>query len=1181
MPDIFFEVQIPDIMTQVCLNIALKQLYIIAPGLRQKMSGEFSNVRYRNIALTFHALVLLLFVLALPFNSSAQKKWNTIKSEVQKPASISLVSNNEGESVIKVKIDGFMSSNVSIQGKKATLIDLQNTSRLLQKANPDLLKVTTSLIVPSNTEMKAEIVSSNFVEIPNVFMAPSKGNLSRSYDPSSLPYTFSDVYKENGFFPSMLTKLETPYILRDFTGQALVIYPFQYNPVTRTLRVYYSMEVKVSPVSETKSAIQLPAVISQDFQSIYSRHFINFDALSSKYTALAETGKMLIISHPNFMEAMQPLVNWRNTIGIPTEIVNLNNIGSTAAQIKNFVAGYYANNPISFLLLVGDAQFVPTNVLSSGHSDNAYGYLVGNDSYQEVIVGRFSVETIAHTQTMVQRTIDYEMNPQFQTNWLNKAIGIASDQGPGDDNEMDYVHVRNMLTDLMGFTYSTNIELYEGSQGGNDATGDPTANMLANSLNSGAGVILYTGHGSSNSFVTTSFNNSNINNLTNTAKLPFIFSVACVNGDFVGGTCFAEAWLRASSANQPTGAIATLMSTINQSWDPPMDGQDEMVDILVETYANNIKRTFGGISVNGLLKMNDSYGSAGTEMTDTWTIFGDPSLTIRTDTPKVIIASHPQTLFAGTTQLQVNCSVGGARASLSRNGQYITHAAFQGGTASLVFPALNAGDTIKLAVTAFNRIPYLTDIYVIAPAGPYVVAKSLAVHDPSGNNNSLADYSEQIFLDLIIENIGVASALGVNVVASSTSPYIAFLDSIDYSGSILASASSIRAYAFSLNVSDVFPDQHLAPIMFTIKDTNNTVWTATLNLTLNAPLFLANELIIKDSLSGNNNGKLEPGEIAVLYIKTSNIGHASSPSGVASLLESSSFSNMNVFSANLAPISVGGFTLLPFVIQIDNAIPLGTSIALDFSLVAGNYSYSSNYYVSIGDIREDWETNTFTKYPWTNDATKPWTITASAPFEGSFCARSGLNSTDHGKSSELTISINVLDDDTISFYYKVSCESGAGSWYDFLEFKIDGQSMGKWDGVLPWQLAAFPVSKGLHTLKWRYEKDFYYSTGLDAAYLDNIKFPPLATPAVVNETELIDVKVFPNPANDILNIQCSKTQKASRINIISMHGQVVRSINANDNEVLHSIDLRQLQAGVYIVQVHLDSKILSFRIIKS
>ena len=76
----------------------------------------------------------------------------------------------------------------------------------------------------------------------------------------------------------------------------------------------------------------------------------------------------------------------------------------------------------------------------------------------------------------------------------------------------------------------------------------------------------------------------------------------------------------------------------------PMDGQDEMVDILVETYPGNIKHTFGGISVNGCMHMNDEYGAAGVEMTDTWTCFGDPSIMVRTATPELIPVAHDATI---------------------------------------------------------------------------------------------------------------------------------------------------------------------------------------------------------------------------------------------------------------------------------------------------------------------------------------------------------------------------------------------------------------------------------------------------------------------------------------------------------------------------------------------------------
>ncbi|MEZ5198257.1 MAG: C25 family cysteine peptidase [Bacteroidales bacterium] len=97
-------------------------------------------------------------------------------------------------------------------------------------------------------------------------------------------------------------------------------------------------------------------------------------------------------------------------------------------------------------------------------------------------MGRFSAENAAHVQTQVQRTIEYEQNPTTGYDWYTKNIGIASSEGPGDDNEYDYQHIRNMQTDLMNYTYSYSYELFDGSQGGNDASGNPLLPWLVRIL---------------------------------------------------------------------------------------------------------------------------------------------------------------------------------------------------------------------------------------------------------------------------------------------------------------------------------------------------------------------------------------------------------------------------------------------------------------------------------------------------------------------------------------------------------------------------------------------------------------------------------------------------------------------------------------------------------------------------
>ena len=67
--------------------------------------------------------------------------------------------------------------------------------------------------------------------------------------------------------------------MRDVRGMVVVVNPFQYNPATRTLRVYDRVTVEVAEVGPAKSNIltSRPATLNTEFRKIYERHFLNFE----------------------------------------------------------------------------------------------------------------------------------------------------------------------------------------------------------------------------------------------------------------------------------------------------------------------------------------------------------------------------------------------------------------------------------------------------------------------------------------------------------------------------------------------------------------------------------------------------------------------------------------------------------------------------------------------------------------------------------------------------------------------------------------------------------------------------------------------------------------------------------------------------------------------------------------
>ena len=872
-----------------------------------------------------HTLILL-FVLAFGF-AGISGNWYGMDSSKPVPAKSTLVSSNIESSVVTFTLGGFNLSEVTTPKGAAFIPGVDEGSFLLEAGAPDLQKLTSSLIIPDMAGMEVKVLSASFQDYPGIEIAPSKGNLLRTVDPASVPYTYGEVYQTDAFFPGKLAELRDPFIARDLRGQTVIIYPFQYNPVTKMLRVYTEITVEMVKVSETgiNPMVRRDADIriEDEWVQIYSHQFLNFDAIS--YTPLEEYGNLLIIAHGPFMDAMQPYVDWKTSMGYPTEMVDVSTIGTSASQIKDYIEDYYNTNGLSFVLLVGDAPQIPTNKGGGlgGPSDNAYGYLAGNDSYQELLVGRFSAENAGQVEIQVERTLEYEQNPQFLTDdWFTTVMGIASDQGPGDDNEYDYQHIRNMTDDCLAYTYTWNPEYFDGSQGGNDDPGNPSASSVENGINDGTGLILYTGHGSTTSWSTSGFSNSNVNNLVNNGMYPFVWSVACVNGNFENTTCFAEAWLRASDNGDPTGAIGFLGSTINQSWNPPMEGQDEMVDILVESYTDNIKRTFAGLSINGCFKMNDTYGNQGDEMTDTWTVFGDPTVYVRTDNPGTMTVTHDPTLFVGSTSLTVNCNVEGARATASMNGAILATELVSGGSVQLTFPALTSPtDLVHLVVTAYNYIPYITDIQIITPNGPYIQYVSNTVNDQTGNNDQLVDYGEGIYLTVGVKNLGVEATSNLNVTVATPYMYINQTDSTENYGVVEPDEIKEVSDGYFFTVSSNIPDSAAISFMMTAVD-GTQEWTSEFSIMAHAPNLQLTGTDVVDP-SGNNNNRLDPGETADIELTLENKGSAEAFSVVGNLISISPYISVVSDSRDFGNMATGQANTQSFGVTVDPTAPEG------------------------------------------------------------------------------------------------------------------------------------------------------------------------------------------------------------------------------------------------------------------
>ena len=676
--------------------------------------------------------LMLLTICGFTFAQFQPKpQWTRVLSDQPETFRTQLISSTESSIKVNVQVPGFYTTNVTTPRGEAKIISMPKAVSTAKAGEPNVPMTGIPAIIGDQARMGIRVVDAQYMDFEGIEVAPSKGDFPRTIDPATVPYTYSECYSQDAFFPANNVSLYDPYIVRDFRGQNMVVYPYAYNPVTKTLRVYYNMIVEMYKVDnnganamETRRSNTIK--MDPDFKSMYQRHFINYEASMNRYTPVDEEGDLLIICYDNFMSSMTDFVNWKKTRGVNTTIMGTSTAGSTSSALKTYIQNQYnANNNLTHVLLVGDVAQIPGYSYSGGGSgysglgDNPYGQIVGNDVYNDVFIGRFSASNTTHVATQVQKILTYERDLTTSDTWCQNGLGVSTTAGNGGHyNEDDYQHIENLRTDLLNFGYSTVYQDYY------NVNGYPSSSTttISNHINSGVGVINYCNHGSQTAWQSHYYSNSHVNALTNNNKLPFIFSVACLNGQYdYSSDCFAEAWMRATnnSTGAPTGAVGTLMSYISQPWIPPMWAQDEFVDILVESYSNNIKHTWGGAAINGLFAIFDNYSTSTSSAVGTyqaWILYGDPTLMLRTKTPQAMTVTHAGNIGPGVTSYTVSVSNGnGALATITdANHNILGRATVSNGVANITLSGnTTPGTELTLCVFGYNKVTYLGTINVV------------------------------------------------------------------------------------------------------------------------------------------------------------------------------------------------------------------------------------------------------------------------------------------------------------------------------------------------------------------------------------------------------------------------------------------------------------------------------------
>ncbi|MFP4470298.1 MAG: hypothetical protein ACLFPE_06425, partial [Bacteroidales bacterium] len=366
---------------------------------------------------------------------------------------------------------------------------------------------------------------------------------------------------------------------------------------------------------------------------------------------------------------------------------------------------------------------------------------------------------------------------------------------------------------------------------------------------------------------------------------------------------------------------------------------------------------------------------------------------------------------------------------------------------------------------------------------------SIVIRDVTAmaGGDDIIEYGESVLLTVEIQNISDDVVDATQMTILTDDGYITLTDSTETLGSFEPGEIVVLEDAFAFDVGLQIPDNY--DLVF-----SSAIETAP--ETFNSHIYLkawAPEIAIGSySFDDGGNGFLEPGETAQVLVNVMNYGGGKALNVMAELENSDPYITITQGSYNVGNIAGSSSGLAVFEIAIDESTPIGYTATMSvFAEAEHGFSASSMLTAPVGFVMEDFESAGFDSYEWEFGGAASWYIDENNPYEGTYCARSGAIGDD--ESSDLFITLDVLADGEISFYYKVSSEAN----YDFLRFFIDGTEMGSWAGETDWSLFTAPVSAGEHTFKWSYDKDYSWENGQDCGWIDYIVFPPCTGNAMV------------------------------------------------------------------------------------
>jgi hypothetical protein len=342
----------------------------------------------------------------------------------------------------------------------------------------------------------------------------------------------------------------------------------------------------------------------------------------------------LVITHQDFVEALLPLVEWRQSQGLTVLVVTITDVydqfsygladPTAIHEFLKYAQANWAEPAPQYVLLVGEASYdyrdnlkgpnkslVPTYLVDTAFSgqtisDNWFVCLDDEDVLPDMAIGRLPVSTPEEARTVVDKTIAYEQGAPAG-DWRRRVVLVA------DGAAASFAQLSDQLAEESVPPQYEVTRVYGGSL-------DDAPSVVAQELAAGSLIVNYAGHGSMDTWSEDRlFSSEQIYSLGNDGRQPLMIFMSCLLGFF--GHPERDAMAEELLLAKDGGAVAVFApSSLTLSTDQgPLDRA--LVRILLEEGAPPV-----GLAILEAKRSMETETQGQRDVIQTFTLLGDPAL---------------------------------------------------------------------------------------------------------------------------------------------------------------------------------------------------------------------------------------------------------------------------------------------------------------------------------------------------------------------------------------------------------------------------------------------------------------------------------------------------------------------------------------------------------------------------